>query len=191
VSLDRRTKWNETHRGKSSAGDAEPFVIKMLPLLPRGGLALDVAAGRGRNSIPIARAGMRVVAPDFSEVAMRTLAEIARAERLPIWPVLADFDKFALRDQSFDAIINVNFLDRALFPEFARALKPGGILLAETFLIDQAEFGHPNNPRFMLQHYELRELVARLELLRYREGLVTYPDGSRAWRASAVARRNG
>ncbi len=191
MSLDRRTKWNETHRGKSSAGDAEPFVIKMLPLLPRGGLALDVAAGRGRNSIPIARAGMRVVAPDFSEVAMRTLAEIARAERLPIWPVLADFDRFALRDCSFEAIINVNFLDRALFPHFARALKPGGILLAETFLIDQAASGHPRDPRFMLKHYELRELMAGLELLRYREGLVTYPDGSRAWRASAVARRNG
>ncbi len=190
MTSDQRTKWNETHRGKSSAGDAEPLVVEMLPLLPRGGLVLDVAAGRGRNTIPIARAGMRVIAVDFSEVALRTLAEIARSEPLPIWPVLADFDRFALRDRSFDAIINVNFLDRALFPEFAHALKPGGILLAETFLIDQAEIGHPKDPRFLLKHYELRELVAGLELLRYREGLVTYPDGSHAWRASAVARRN-
>jgi tellurite methyltransferase len=190
VTSDQRAKWNATHRGKSSAGEAEPFVIEMLPLLPRGGLVLDVAAGRGRNSIPVARAGMHVIAADFSEVAMRTLAEIARAERLPIWPVLADFDKFALRDRSFDAIINVNFLDRAMFSEFARALRPGGTLLAETFLIDQAEIGHPRDPRFMLRHYELRELVAGLELLRYREGLFAYPDGSRAWRASVVARRN-
>ena len=106
--------------------------------------------------------------------------------------MLADFDRFALRDRSFDAIVNVNFLDRALFPAFARALKPGGILLAETFLIDQAEIGHPKDPRFLLKHYELREMLAGLELLRYREGLVAlYTDGSQAWRAGAVARRKG
>jgi len=163
----------------------------MLPMLPAGGLVLDIAAGRGRNSIPLARTGMRVVAADFSEAAMRVLSGVARAEHLAIWPVLADFDKFAFRDQGFDAIINVNFLDRELFPRFARALKPGGILLAETFLIDQAEVGHPRNPRFMLKHYELRGLVGSLELLRYREGLVAYPDGTRAWRAAAVAKRNG
>ena len=183
-----RSKWNETHRGKP-AGEPEPFVVKMLPLLRHGGLALDVAAGRGRHALALARAGMRVVAADFSAVAMRTLADLACLERLPIWPVVADFDKCAFRDQSFDAIVNVNFLDRALFADFVRALKPGGILIAETFLIDQAEIGHPKDPRFLLKRYELRELIAGLDLLRYREGLVEYPDSLRAWRASAVARR--
>lgn len=188
MTTSERTKWNAAHRGKP-AGDPEPFVVEMLPLLPRGGLALDVAAGRGRNAIALAQAGMRVVAADFSEVAMHSLAGVACSERLPVWPLLMDFDKFAFRNQSFDAIVDVNFLDRALFLDFARALKPGGILLAETFLIDQAEIGHPKDPRFLLKHYELRDLIAGLELLRYREGLVVYPDGSRAWRAGAVARR--
>ncbi len=183
------TKWNETHRGKSAPGDAEPFVVEMLPLLPRGGLVLDVAAGRGRNALALAGGGMRVVAADFSEVALRVLAGVARSNQLPIWPLLMDFDKFGVRNQSFDAIVDVNFLDRALFPHFVRALKPGGILLAETFLIEQAEIGHPSDPRFLLKHFELRELLGALELLRYREGLVVYPDGSRAWRAGAVARR--
>jgi len=189
VTAAERTKWNETHCGKSSAGDPELFVVEMLPLLARGGLVLDVAAGRGRHSRALARAGIRVVAADYSDVAVHALGELARSERLSIWPLMADFDKFAFRDQSFDAIVNVNFLDRALFPHFVRALKPKGILLAETFLIDQAEIGHPRDPRFLLKHYELRDLVAGLELLRYREGLVCYPDGSRAWRAGAVARR--
>ena len=184
-----RTRWNDTHRGKSDAGDPEPFLVEMLPLLPGGGLVLDIAAGRGRNAVALARAGQRVVAADFSQVAIRILADFARSERLTIWPVLADFDRFAFRDRSFEAIVDVNFLDRTLFPEFARALKPGGILIVETFLIDQAEIGHPSDPRFLLRHYELRELLAGLELLRYREGLVAYADGSRAWRAGAVARR--
>jgi SAM-dependent methyltransferase len=190
VTSAERAKWDEKHRAKS-AGEPEPFVVEMLPLLPRGGLALDVAAGRGRNALALAHAGMRVVAADFSEVGMRAVADLARANHLAIFPLLADFDRFAFRDRSLDAIVDVNFLDRALFPDLLRALKPGGILLAETFLIDQAEIGHPKDPRFLLKHHELRELIAGLEMLRYREGLVVYPDGSRAWRAGAVARRKG
>jgi SAM-dependent methyltransferase len=120
---------------------------------------------------------------------MQILADTARARSLSIWPAIVDFDKFAFRDNSFDAIVNVNFLDRELFPHFARVLKIGGLLLAETFLVDQAEIGHPKDPLFLLKHYELCDLTAGLELLRYREGLVSYPDGSQAWRASAVARR--
>jgi len=191
VTSAERTRWNEAHRGKS-AGEPEPFLVEMMPLLPRGGLVLDVAAGRGRNARALARAaGMRVVAADFSDVAMPILANLARSEQLPIFPLLTDFDRFAFRDRVFDAIVDVNFLDRALFRDFVRALKPGGILIAETFLVDQAEIGHPKDPRFLLKHHELRELIGDLELLRYREGLVVYPDGARAWRAGAVARRNG
>jgi len=184
----RKAKWDEAHRGKLP-GDAEPFVLETIPMLARSGLVLDVAAGRGRNSIALAKAGMSVIAADYSDIAMRILADAACEQHLPIWPVIADFDRFAVRENSFDAIVNVNFLDRVLFPHFARALKVGGLLLAETFLIDQAEIGHPKNPDFLLKHHELRELMTGLELLRYREGLVFYPDGSRAWRAAAVARR--
>ena len=62
------------------AGDAEPFLLAMLARIPRG-VALDVAAGRGRNSLALARAGMRVVAVDYSAEAMRILAATARAEQ--------------------------------------------------------------------------------------------------------------
>lgn len=188
MSSAERSGWDERHHAKAP-GDPEPFVIEMLPLLPADGLVLDVAAGRGRHSLAIARAGHKVVAVDFARSAIASLAEAARAQHLPIWPVAGDFDNFALRDRSFDAIVNVNFLDRALFAGFKRALKPGGVLLVDTFLVDQAEIGHPKDPRFLLRHYELRELAAGLELMRYREGLCVYPDGAWAWRAGAVARR--
>jgi tellurite methyltransferase len=179
--------WDDCHRGKP-AGDAEPFLTAMLARIPRG-VALDVAAGRGRNSFALARAGMRVVAVDFSAEAMRSLAATARAERLAIWPVVANLDNFHLKDESLDAIVNINFLDRALFPKFARALRPGGILIAETFLVDQASIGHPRDPRFLLAHGELRALASRFKIEAYREGLVTYPNGDHAWRASMLAQR--
>jgi len=180
-------EWDERHRGKT-AGEAEPFLVEMLARIPRG-VVLDVAAGRGRNALALARAGHSVVAVDYSTEGMRLLAATAREARLAIWPIVANLDSFHLKDESFDAIVNINFLDRALFPNFVRALRPGGVLIADTFLVDQAAIGHPRDPRFLLAHSELRTLASGLDIEEYREGPVTYPNGERAFRASMVARR--
>ena len=61
----------------SRPGEAEPFLVEMLARIPRG-VALDVAAGRGRNALALARVGMQVVAVDYSVEAMRLLAATAR-----------------------------------------------------------------------------------------------------------------
>jgi SAM-dependent methyltransferase len=130
-----RSKWEARHRG-ASAGGAERSLIEILPLLPRG-IALDVAAGTGRNSLALARAGLRVVAADFSATAMRGLHEAARQHRLPISTVVTDFEEgFPFRPQTFDAIINVSFLERGLVPHLKNALRAGGILFFDTFLTD-------------------------------------------------------
>jgi tellurite methyltransferase len=179
---------HEQHHRGEAAGEAEPFLVAMLARILRG-VVLDVAAGRGRNSLALARVGMRVVAVDFSAEAMQLLATTARASRLAIWPVVANLDSFHLKDESLDAIVNINFLDRALFPQFERAIRPGGVLIADTFLVDQAAIGHPRDPRFLLAHGELRTLANGLEVEEYREGLVPYPNGERAYRASMLAWR--
>jgi len=103
--------------------------------------------------------------------------------------VVANLDSFHLKDESFDVIVNINFLDRALFPKFIRALRPAGILIAETFLVDQAAIAQPRDPRFLLDHGELRALAGGLEIEEYREGLTVSASGQRAFRASMVARR--
>jgi SAM-dependent methyltransferase len=183
-----RSKWEARHRG-ASAGGAERSLIEILPLLPRG-IALDVAAGTGRDSLALARAGLRVVAADFSATAMRGLHEAARQHRLPISTVVTDFEEgFPFRPQTFDAIINVSFLERGLVPHLKNALRAGGILFFDTFLTDQAEFGDPRDPRFLLTHYELYGLLADMELLRYQEGIVVHSGDKREWRATALARR--
>jgi tellurite methyltransferase len=187
VSEAEHAGWDERHRGKP-AREAEPFLLAMLARIPQG-VVLDVAAGRGRNSLALARGGNAVVAVDYSVEAMSLIASYAQAERLAIWPVVANLDSFHLKDESFDAIVNINFLDRALFPNFARALRPHGVLIADTFLVDQAAIGHPRDPRFLLAHGELRALAGELEVEEYREGMVTYPNGERAYRASMLARR--
>ena len=187
--VEKRHDW-ETRQRATQPGAPEPSVVEMLDLLPRG-LALDVAAGTGRHSLLLARAGFKVVAIDYAEPALRTLQSIARVEKLPVWPLVADLSTFPLPRSRFDAILNLNFLDRSLIPHLIDALRPGGAMLFDTFLIDQAATGHPRNPEFMLQHYELREMLSGMNLVRYREGIVAYPDGKSAWRAAALAIRRG
>jgi tellurite methyltransferase len=180
--------WDERHCG-TDVGKAEPSVIEFLPLLPRG-RALDVAAGKGRNSIVLARRGIHVVAVDWSPNALNSLALIARTDQLAIEPVMADLEQsLPFRPESFDVVLNVSFLERQLFSPLKTVLRLGGVLLFDTFLIDQAANGHPRNPRFLLGHYELRDLLSDMELMHYREGIVDYGGGKRAWRASALARR--
>lgn len=187
MSQSSRASWEERHR-EQRMGAPEPFVAEMLPVLPRG-LALDVAAGTGRHSLLLARAGFRTHAVDFSLPAMTNLAAAAARDNLPVFPLVADLDDYPLPSRHYDAILNTTFLDRQLIPRLKNALKIGGALLFDTFLIDQAETGHPRNPAFMLGHYELRELLSGLEIVRYREGMTVYPSGEHAWRAGAVALR--
>ena len=184
-----RDGWNDRHRGREAGGEPEPFVKEMLPRLAHAGLAIDVAAGRGRHSVILADHGLCVVAIDYSQEAIAALAKLVEHPHGAIWPALADLDTFPIKSESADLIVNVNYLDRGLFPKFIQALKPGGMLLVDTFLIDQAALGHPRNPRFLLEHYELLALLEGLQTLCYREGLTVYPDQTKAWRASALARR--
>ncbi len=188
MTVDRREEWERRHRGMT-AGAPEASVVEAIPVLPCG-RALDIAAGTGRNSFSLARAGFSVVAVDYSAPALQAIARASRAENLKIEPVMADLDTgLPFRANRFEAVLNVNFLERKLVPELIRVLKPGGALLFDTFLDDEVGVGHLRDPRFALGHYELRELLGDMELRRYREGLVEYPGGRRAWRAMALAFR--
>jgi tellurite methyltransferase len=188
MSQERRAYWDKRHR-EATAGEPEPSLVEVLQLLPRG-RTLDIASGLGRNAIALAVAGMRVIAADYSEWAALALRQTARERGLTIEPVIADIETaWPFRPANFDLVANINFLNRAMVPRLVEALKPDGMLLFDTFLIDQAELGHPNEPAFLLRHYELRDMLASMELIRYREGIVVYPSGKQAWRATALARR--
>jgi tellurite methyltransferase len=182
-----RDSWEERHR-LEGIGQAELSVIEFLPLMPRG-RALDIAAGKGRNSIPLARNGFHVVAVDWSMNALSSLALIAHQDGLALEPVIVDLeDSLPFEPESFDIVLNVSFLERPLVPALKRVLRIGGLLLFDTFTIEQAATGHPRDPRFLLSHYELAELLSDMELVRYREGIVDYGGAKGAWRATALAR---
>ncbi|MEN8161207.1 MAG: class I SAM-dependent methyltransferase, partial [Myxococcota bacterium] len=143
------------------------------------GRVLDLACGSGRNALPLARDGSRVIGLDRSRERLGALAETARAERLPLLAVCADLEAggaLPLATASAGAVLVFRYLHRPLGPELERVLRPGGLLVYETFTIHHREVAeHPRNPAFLLEPGELPALFPGLEVLRYEEAQVRAP----------------
>ena len=69
-------------------------------------------------------------------------------------------------------IICFNYLQRSLIPQIKDGLRKGGMVVYETFIVDQAQFGKPKNPDYLLRHNELLNMFRDFRCLRYREGIV-------------------
>ena len=163
-----------------------PWVFECGDLIPRAGRALDVACGRGRHALLLASTGLHVTAVDRDAEALARLQAQADRLELPVTTRVLDLETGTpdLGDDGYDLVLVTRYLHRALMPQLLLSLAPGGVLLYETFLAQQAEVGHPKNPDFLLQPGELRQLVAPLEVLREFEGEF---DGN--WIAAVAARR--
>jgi ubiquinone/menaquinone biosynthesis C-methylase UbiE len=106
---------------------------------PEGGDLLDVPCGFGRHSIPLARAGYRVVGSDRSQGLLDEARRRAGGERWPKF-VQADYRKLPFADASFDAALNlftsIGYLgdeeDTKALAEIRRVLRPGAALVIET-----------------------------------------------------------
>ncbi len=176
-------RWDERYRDGDwvDSEQPSPIVSDALPWLQTPGRVLDAACGAGRNSLFLARAGHRVISVDISWLGLQLLAERARREHLPIHPVHADLGSFPIPAASFDIIINTKFLLRDLFPAYVTALRPGGLLIFETYNVDELDvLGGDMRREFVLERNELKEAFASsLDLLLYEEGVFERPEGER------------
>ncbi len=179
-------------------GEAEPspFFLEQLPALRRAaalGPVLDVACGRGRHSLAAAQAGARVLGLDRSADALEVLAAAARERQLPVLAVQADLETgtgLPVRSRGCGAVLVFRYLHRPLAPALENALRPGGLLLYETFTRSQREFGYgPGNPDFLLLDGELPELFPGLRIEHHWEGVTGGPRPEAL--ARLAARRPG
>jgi SAM-dependent methyltransferase len=149
-----------------------PWLLENADLLRGRTRALDVAAGRGRHALLLASAGIRVEAVDVDAAKMTELAETAERLGLSVATAVRDLEAEGtdLGTACYDLIVVVNYLHRPLFPALIRALAEGGLLLYETYTVDQMGRGGPTTRAFLLERGELPFLVAPLHILRAREG---------------------
>lgn len=81
------------------------------------------------------------------------------------------------REQTFDGIVVVNYLYRPLMPGLLAAVRPGGVLIYETFARGNEEFARPRNPDHLLRSGELLEYVnGSFQIVAYEHGLVEVDD---------------
>jgi len=79
---------------------------------------------------------------------------------------------------TYDVVMVFLYLFRPLFPALLQTLKPKGILVYETSLVENhLRYQHPKHREFCFEPGELRELAQDLHILHYDEGERPRPDG--------------
>jgi SAM-dependent methyltransferase len=139
--------------------------------IPVGSRTLDLAAGEGRNSLFLASRGFKVDAVDFSLEGLRRIRQRATTSSLKVQTVVVDLDHFTVSPCCYSFIINFFFLQRSLFESMAEGLRPGGLLIFETYTTLHQQLNPERRMRrnFLLEPGELEHAFPTLELLAYRE----------------------
>ncbi|MFP8834200.1 class I SAM-dependent methyltransferase [Hydrogenophaga sp. XSHU_21] len=147
------------------------WVRRWSHLVAPGGTVLDVACGRGRHLRWFANRGHPVVGIDRDAEALAAVAGVGRTLQADIengpWP---------LAGEQFAAVVVTNYLWRALLPTLVASVAPGGVLIYETFGIDQARIGKPSRPDFLLRPGELLAAAEGLRTIAYEDGFCEAPD---------------
>ena len=147
------------------------FLVENIDLLPKG-QALDVAMGSGGNAVYLAKKGFEVKGVDISAEAVNKALELARKTGVSLTARVADLEgTYNIQKNSFDVIICFKYLQRFLIQKIKDGLRKDGMVVYETFIVDQVQFGKPKNPDHLLKHNELLDLFRDFRCLRYREGI--------------------
>ena len=148
---------------------ASEFLQANTSMLPRRGMALDIAAGEGRNSILLAEHGLEVIALDISVRALEKCLLLANDRNARVEVAAVDLTGFTIPPAHFDVIVNFNYLEPRLVPSIIEGLKPGGFLVFETLTVDHLRWKPDFNPAYLLRRGELALMFRALHLIKYRE----------------------
>jgi SAM-dependent methyltransferase len=150
------------------------WVARYASLVPDPGPVLDLAAGNGRHTRYFKDLGYTVLAVDRD---VSGLADLATDARVIIMEADLEAGRWPFADSVFGGVVVTNYLHRPILRRIAAALKPGGVLIYETFAVGNERFGKPSNPNFLLKPDELLKLAKKTKLVvhGYESGEVQEP----------------
>jgi tellurite methyltransferase len=143
------------------------------------GPILDLACGDGHNGVFLASKGYPVVLADVSEEALGQARALAGEQgvKVSLWQIdLEKSEGNPFIDDDYRAVLVFRYLHRPLMPCIKKALKRGGLIIYETFTVDQPQFGKPKNPDFLLTHGELLKWFEGWEAIYQFEGILQNPE---------------
>jgi SAM-dependent methyltransferase len=163
----QREDWNRRYSKADLLWSATPnrfLVSEAEGLAP--GRALDLACGEGRNALWLAELGWRVIAVDFSSVAIEKARRRAADEDLDVDFICSDLLEYEPDPSTYDLVL-VLYLQlpgaerRIVLSRAASALAPSGtFLLVGHDLTNMTEgVGGPSDPAVL---YTPEELVSEL-----------------------------
>jgi SAM-dependent methyltransferase len=150
--------WNTRYRESEPVYGTEPnaFLASEVDRLKPGGSVLCLGEGEGRNAVFLASQGMDVTALDYAEAGLERTRELAASRHVTVNLVHADLSTHELSPASFDAVVAIFVhlpppLRTKVHQAVLRALRPGGVFLAEYFSKDQLRFssGGPKDPSLL------------------------------------------
>lgn len=160
-------RWNQKYRrgNPNPHFEPDPLLRNYAHLLDGKGIALDVACGVGHNAIFLAKRGYDVIAIDGSVIGLNYCRETIRASDLRINLVAADLERLSLPPEYFDLVLVVRYLYRPLIAQLKRAVKPGGLVIYQTFNSNHLREKPDFRKEYLLEHGELLEWFADFHLI--------------------------
>ncbi len=129
------------------------FVERVIHQLPKGGKALDLATGEGRNGIYLAEHGFDAEGVDMSAVGLEKAAKLAKAKGVNFTTRLEDITSMEMPAEHYAVICSVfcHFVEpvRTEFNQkIVEALEPGGMFIGVFYHPNQISHGTggPRNP---------------------------------------------
>jgi SAM-dependent methyltransferase len=149
VSTAEYERWEARYRVPDYVFGTAPneFLAGCRELLPRGGRALAVADGEGRNGVWLAEQGLDVLAIDFSPTAQEKARALARDRGVTLEIRRADVHAFDYPEAAFDVVVEIfaqfsTPAERsAKWTGMRRALKSGGLLILQGYTPKQLHYG--------------------------------------------------
>jgi SAM-dependent methyltransferase len=167
---EEREHWNQLFRSQPYVWGKEPvpFLRDHTRMLPHG-RALVMPMEQGRNAVFLAESGFSVTGVDFSDVALQGAQRLAKERGVVITGVNADLNGYLIDGGSYDVIVDLDFYRPRLIAEIWKGLKPGGLLVFQAVMSDQAEPGKRTDT--MITRAEIKELFKDFQILLYKEGV--------------------
>jgi cyclopropane fatty-acyl-phospholipid synthase-like methyltransferase len=144
--------------------------------LRAGASALSVADGEGRNGVWLAEQGLDVLTIDYSPTALAKAQKLAQERGVRVRTEVVDVTTWRWPTAAFDVIvaifIAVDVADRpAFFANLKAALKPGGLLLMQSYRPEQLNYktGGPPDAARMCTRDILQAAFGDLAELEIRE----------------------
>ncbi|WP_409439398.1 tellurite resistance protein [Psychromonas sp. GE-S-Ul-11] len=144
------------------------------------GVVLDLACGQGQNGLALHQSGIDVLFADIKQAPLSALQDQQKILKEQLWQ--ADFeskqdtDRLQLAQLTLQGVIVFRYLHRPLFDHIKQAVKSGGIVIYETFTVENRQFGRPHRTDFLLKENELKTIFKDWEILFYFEGIKRNPD---------------